>query len=249
MRARPQARSGPAAHPQAARRPRHPALPVPQQDRQLRHAGARHPADPAACQHEAAGAAADPDLGKRNGDGFRRPRARAGLRLPQAEQRRGHRDAGGHPRARNRCALQDARDAGRLRRRAHGAAPERPAARPRKGLQGPRRGDAELPDRAGAAGLGGKRQRHPAPPEGAQARSALRRSHGAPAQAREREVRGAGAEGGAYGARRQALSGPRHCRRIRRGHARAGGQGRGAGRLRLLDAGPGGQEAGRGQGR
>ena len=149
-------------HPEAARGPRHPALPVPQQDRLLRRPGARHPPDPAARERQAAGAAPDPDLGERRRLGLRRPRARARLRLPQAGQCRGHRDAGHRQGARDGSALQDAGAARRLRRRADGAAALRRAAAARQGVRRPRQGAARGPDRAGAAGLGRERQRHPA---------------------------------------------------------------------------------------
>ena len=94
VRARPQARRGAAAHPEAIGGPRNSALPVPQQDRFLRRARARHPAHAAARQQQAAGAAPDPDLGERRRLRLRRSGAGARLRLPQAGQRRGRRDAG-----------------------------------------------------------------------------------------------------------------------------------------------------------
>ena len=181
VRARSQARAGPAADSQAARGPRHPALPVPQQDRLVRHAGARHPAHPAAGQQQAAGAAADPDLGERRRLRLRRPRAGARLRLPQAGQRRSHGDADQREGARERGALPHAGAARRLRRRADGAAAVGRAAAARQGVRRPRQGDAGGLDRAGVAGLGRERQRHPAPAEGAAPRGAVRGQHGASA--------------------------------------------------------------------
>ena len=74
-----------------------------------------------------------------------------------------------------RSALPDAGAARRLRRRADGAAALRRAAAARQGVRRPRQGAAGGPDRAGAAGLGRERQRHPAAAEGAAPRGAVRR--------------------------------------------------------------------------
>ena len=79
VRARREEGAGAAADPQAARRSRHPAFPVRQQDRQGRGARARHRADAAAGRDQAAGAAPDPDLGERHRHRLRRSRARARL--------------------------------------------------------------------------------------------------------------------------------------------------------------------------
>ena len=105
------------------------------------------------------------------------------------------------------------------------------------------------PDRAGAAGLGRERQRHPAPAEGAAPRGTLRRPHGQAAQARERQVGRARHQDALHPARRQAVDRARADGRVRRRHGGAGRQVRGACRRRFLAAGPGRQEARRRQGR
>ena len=112
---------------------------------------------------------------------------RAFVYRPQA-QAEVDRDAGERQGARDRGALQDARAARRLRRRADGAAALRRAAAARQGVRRSRQGAARRPDRAGAAGLGRERQRHPAAAEGAAPRGAVRRHHGQAPEAGERQV-------------------------------------------------------------
>ena len=68
-------------------------------------------------------------------------------------------------------------------------------------------------------------------------------THGQAPQARECQVGGAGAEDHVFVARRQAVDRARAGRRVRRGHGSAGRPLRGARRVRVLDAGTGGQEA------
>ena len=80
-----------ATDPARARRPEHPALPVPQQDRQGRQARARDAQAAAAGLARAAAAAPDPDLERRDRHRLRRSRARARLRLQGARAVRGDR--------------------------------------------------------------------------------------------------------------------------------------------------------------
>ena len=146
--------------------------------------------------------------------------------------------------ARDRSALQDARAARRLRRRADGAAALRRAAAARQGVRRPRQGAAGRADRAGAAGLGRERQRHPAAAEGAAPRGAVRRT------ARRERLKLENAKSAAYVLK--TLYSPHGGKlsivrvlagEFGEGTDRAGRQVRGARGGGLLAAGPGGQEA------
>ena len=162
---------GAAIDPQAARRSRHPAFPVHQQDRQGRGARARHRADAAAGLDQAAGAAPDPDLGERDRHRLHRSGARARLRLSRARGERGDGHSRYAGRAREGSALLHAGEARRLRRRADGATARRRAAAARQGVRRSVQGVQRRADLPGADGIGRERQRHLAAAQGAEARS------------------------------------------------------------------------------
>ena len=211
VRAGSQAGAGAASDPQAARGHEAAALPVPQQNRHVRRAGAGHSHRPATGEHASAGAAADPDLGERHCDGIRRSRAGTRLRLPGACPVGGGRDAERRCRSQERSPLPDAGEARGLRRRADGAVAGRHRAAARPGVRRSRQGAQGRVDRAGAAGLGGERQRYRAAAEGVAARGAIRRDDGRADRARRCCIGSAYREDAVLRARRQAVGCPRAC--------------------------------------
>ena len=104
---------GAAADHAQARRARHSAHPVPQQDRQDGGRRARHAEAAAADQRGAAAAAADPAAQGRHRRRLDRPGAGARLHLPGVCRERNHRDPRRREGARDRGAVLDAGDAGR----------------------------------------------------------------------------------------------------------------------------------------
>ena len=104
---------GAAADHAQARRDRHPAHPLPQQDRQDGGRRSRHAEAAAADQCGTAAAAPDPAAQGRRRDRLDRPRAGARLRLSRICRERSDRDPGRREGARDRGALLDAGNAGR----------------------------------------------------------------------------------------------------------------------------------------